>query len=236
MKSFIKNLMFGKKGVSPDIKSVKPTTNIAGSVSKVKKDAAFKNFKTVQGLKKKKNEGKKMMQEAQKELRRAVETKRATKIGKSIYHRNVPADSTDLRNEASVKAFKMAKGKDLEKKAKGGRVGLKRGTGLMKKKSNVQKIKETFGPKNKSTKFGMLSVKAGIDKNPNPTQADRIAGAKMKNRMKAAFGGGADMGKVASDKTKTEVKKYEKRAKDASKFLKNKGRSFGSIMREKYMR
>jgi hypothetical protein len=26
--------------------------------------------------------------------------------------------------------------------------------------------------------FGMLSVKAGIDKNPNPTAADRIAGAK----------------------------------------------------------
>ena len=34
-------------------------------------------------------------------------------------------------------------------KAKGGRIGLKRGTGLMKKKSNVQKIKETFGPKKK---------------------------------------------------------------------------------------
>jgi hypothetical protein len=28
------------------------------------------------------------------------------------------------------------------------------------------------------TSFGMLSVKAGIDKNPNPTAADRIAGAK----------------------------------------------------------
>ena len=68
--------------------------------------------------------------------------------------------------------------------AKGGRVGLKRGTGLMKKKSNIQKIKETFGPKNKSTKFGMLSVKAGIDKNPNPTQADRIAGAKMKSKKR----------------------------------------------------
>ena len=27
--------------------------------------------------------------------------------------------------------------------------------------------------------FGMLSVKAGVDKNPKPTQADRIAGAKM---------------------------------------------------------
>jgi hypothetical protein len=33
--------------------------------------------------------------------------------------------------------------------------------------------------------FGMLSVKAGVDKNPNPTAADRIAGAKMK---KAKFG------------------------------------------------
>ena len=29
--------------------------------------------------------------------------------------------------------------------------------------------------------FGMLSVKAGVDKNPKPTAADRIAGAKMQN-------------------------------------------------------
>ena len=75
-----------------------------------------------------------------------------------------------------------------EKKAKGGRVGLKSGTGLMKKKSNVQKIKETFAPRvsknKKASKFGMLSVKAGIDKNPNPTQADRIAGAKMKSKKR----------------------------------------------------
>ena len=79
---------------------------------------------------------------------------------------------------------KKSSAKKIEKKAKGGRVGYKRGTGLMKKKSNVEKIKETFSPKNKSTKFGMLSVKAGIDKNPNPTQADRIAGAKMKNKKR----------------------------------------------------
>ncbi len=32
----------------------------------------------------------------------------------------------------------------------------------------------------KKSKFGMLSVKAGIDNNPAPTKADRIAGAKMK--------------------------------------------------------
>ena len=32
------------------------------------------------------------------------------------------------------------------------------------------------------TKFGMLSVKAGVDNNPNPTQADRIVGAKKNKR------------------------------------------------------
>tara|TARA_R110002012_G_scaffold9277_7_gene42828 strand:+ start:374 stop:736 length:363 start_codon:yes stop_codon:yes gene_type:complete len=43
--------------------------------------------------------------------------------------------------------------------------------------------------------FGMLSVKAGIDNNPKPTQADRIAGAtkgkKMMygGKMKKAMGG-----------------------------------------------
>ena len=58
----------------------------------------------------------------------------------------------------------------------GGRAGFKRGTGLIpKKKSNVEKIKKSFGT---------LSVRAGIDNNPNPTYADKIAGAKMKNKNK----------------------------------------------------
>tara|TARA_B100001059_G_scaffold22679_1_gene18153 strand:- start:4 stop:138 length:135 start_codon:yes stop_codon:yes gene_type:complete len=34
--------------------------------------------------------------------------------------------------------------------------------------------------KKKRTKFGMLSVKAGLDNNPSITYADKIAGAKMK--------------------------------------------------------
>ena len=42
-------------------------------------------------------------------------------------------------------------------KAKGGRIGLKKGTGF-KKKSNVQKIKETFGPK-KDTQSKMTKKK-----------------------------------------------------------------------------
>ena len=56
-----------------------------------------------------------------------------------------------------------------ENKAKGGRVGLKRGTGLMQKKSNVAKIKKTFGPKKG---LGMQSVIYGLDKNPKITAAD----------------------------------------------------------------
>ena len=76
---------------------------------------------------------------------------------------------SDLIDAAEKKGLDMT-----EKKAKGGRVGLKRGTGLTRK-SNVDKIKKTFGT---------LSVRAGIDKNPNPTYADKIAGAKMKKKNK----------------------------------------------------
>ena len=78
------------------------------------------------------------------------------------------------RNLETKKLFKKAgevkKINQLEKKAEGGRIGYKRGTGLMpKKKSNVEKIKKTFGPKNK---LGMQSVIYGLDKNPKITKAD----------------------------------------------------------------
>lgn len=48
--------------------------------------------------------------------------------------------------------------------------------------------------------FGMLSVKAGIDKNPKPTAADKIAGAKMK-----------------TGKAKVKVKKPIKKAQNGMK-------------------
>ncbi len=49
------------------------------------------------------------------------------------------------------------------------------------KKKDYNKI----GFKNKDIdKFGMLSVKAGIDKNPRITKADRIAGARMNKKKK----------------------------------------------------
>ena len=63
----------------------------------------------------------------------------------------------DVRDEAKVEIksknplskFTKKIEKIVDKKAKGGRVGYKRGTSLMSKKSNIQKIKETFGPKQK---------------------------------------------------------------------------------------
>ena len=108
-----------------------------------------------------------------------------TKSKLAIQQQKTKASGAKLRQtlfESKNKAFKgddftFAKStkktpKVSEQKAKGGRVGLKLGT---KKKSNVEKIKKTFGT---------LSVRAGIDNNPNPTYADKIAGAKMKNKKK----------------------------------------------------
>tara|TARA_R110000764_G_C10948062_1_gene376874 strand:+ start:78 stop:662 length:585 start_codon:yes stop_codon:yes gene_type:complete len=64
--------------------------------------------------------------------------------------------------------------KDKTKPPKGSIVRIKKmGGGMMNRKMY-----------SKGSDFGMLSVKAGIDQNPNPTQADRIAGAKMKNKKK----------------------------------------------------
>ena len=66
------------------------------------------------------------------------------------------------------KLSKITQKKPVEKKAKGGRVGLKRGT--PKRETKIQKIKKTFGA-NKKT-LGMQSVIYGLDKNPKITAAD----------------------------------------------------------------
>ena len=67
---------------------------------------------------------------------------------------------------------------------KGGRVK-KMGGGMLQRRPLAKGTKPKNG-NGKKKAFGMLSVKAGIDKNPKPTQADRIAGAKMKNKNKKA--------------------------------------------------
>ena len=54
----------------------------------------------------------------------------------------------------------------------------KMGGGMMGRPMYKKGSKKAVGKSN----FGMLSVKAGIDNNPNPTQADRIAGATKKKK------------------------------------------------------
>ena len=89
----------------------------------------------------------------------------------------------DVRTKSNQPKINKKMSDILESKAKGGRVGLKRGTGLGGK-SNIQKIKKTFGPKS----LGMQSVIYGLDKNKNVTAADPkakfIAAANKKKKKK----------------------------------------------------
>ena len=134
------------------------------------------------------------------DTKRAIQDKVTKTVDTAFKKADLPPsvrDSIETKNKKA--ALKRDEGKKLkslsyrldklqekiEKKAKGGRVGLKRGTGLMKKKSNIKKIKETFGPKKG---LGMQSVIYGLDKNPKITAADPkakfIAAANKKKKKK----------------------------------------------------
>jgi len=94
-----------------------------------------------------------------------------------------PATKTEIRTKNPLKTLK-SKVKDIltpDELAKGGRVGLKKGT---KKKTNVEKIKKAFGSKKS---LGMQSIIYGLDKNPNITKADpkaKFIAAAMKKKKK----------------------------------------------------
>jgi hypothetical protein len=93
----------------------------------------------------------------------------ATKTGKTESNRErykrIQKENTKVLKGMIDDAFK-------EKKAKGGRVGLKFGS----KKSNVQKIQETFGPKKKlSPKQMKIAKLAG-----NPKKIDAADFAKLR--------------------------------------------------------
>ena len=96
--------------------------------------------------------------------------------GKTMLSRTDMVEPTkNLRNIKRTKrdADKFVKETLKRDFKKGGRAGFNKGS------------KDPVGKKkNGKTPFGMLSVKAGIYKTPNPTYADKIAGAKMKNKKK----------------------------------------------------
>ena len=119
--------------------------------------------------------------------------------------RNLPIKSKSLKgkldemkgNRAKADSlFKVAQKREMGQMKKGGKMIKKAQNGKFLKALTAQKgdtsrkmglnfDKKSFDslPKLKTkakngTSFGMLSVKAGVDKNPKPTAADRIAGAK----------------------------------------------------------
>ena len=93
------------------------------------------------------------------------------------------------------KDFFLEKGPFKPKKRKSGPT-------VESRKKKKKKGKDPLsGPKfadgGKAESFGMLSVKAGVDNNPNPTQADRIVGATKKKN-----GGPVDSPKKKDKKKK----------------------------------
>ena len=100
--------------------------------------------------------------------KKAIEQKVVKTVDKAFKDANVPPSLRNQQKKSQLKrdeskklkglSYRLDKLEERVKKAKGGRIGLKRGTGLMKKKSNVEKIKETFGPK-KDTKSRMTKKK-----------------------------------------------------------------------------
>ena len=85
---------------------------------------------------------------------------------------------TKLKKETTNKA-KMGNFKNIVNQSVSGKISPEEAEKAIRK---IVLSKKEGGGNN----FGMLSVKAGIDKNPKATQADRIAGATMKEKIKSA--------------------------------------------------
>ena len=147
--------LFSKGKVSPTIKSVKPTTDISGSVKRTKKDEFRKRYTALDEAENKIKTGKKMMQEGQKTRKNMVDTNRAFQF-KNIksYHAIEPGENPKVKYKGLLK----------EKKAKGGRVGRKFGN--PKPKTDVEKIKKAFDPKksdlNKDGRLTSYEKKRGM--------------------------------------------------------------------------
>ena len=100
--------------VSKDVKKY----GIKHSVAKTRLNESSKRSAQVDKNYKTMADAKKAFKGAKKDLQKMVDTGRATKINKRVFRKGVEYSSDDL----------FLNKKKIEKKAKGGRVGLKRGT------------------------------------------------------------------------------------------------------------
>ena len=111
-----------------------------------------------------------------RDLRRAVRARKTSEV---------KLDNTVFRIKQEKK--KLEEQRNKNKKMGGGFMGKRMGysKGTPRRKTNVEKIKKTFGTKKG---LGMQSVIYGLDKNPNITAADPkakfIAAANKKKKKK----------------------------------------------------
>ena len=110
--------------------------------------------------------------------------------------KNLAAQIKSINKDLESKDISDAEKKDLEQKKKD----------IMKEQGIIGKTLDM--KEGDSTDFGMLSVEAGIDNNPKPTQADRIAGATKGEKKKAKGGVRTAIAKIkkAKDGARTGVR------------------------------
>ena len=117
----VKSLPRSKK-VSPDIKSVKPTKDIKGSVDRVKTGEFRKRYKALDKAEGKLKTGKQMMREGQKERKKLMDTGRAVQFKHTKTFTAIKPGEKDrfkcLTKEEKPKKFK--KGKELRENRMGG--------------------------------------------------------------------------------------------------------------------
>ncbi len=129
------------------------------------------------------------------------------------------------------KKFPKMPPKKKKSKPKKAPPGTKIGPGRKGKKGNPHGVDDgTIYLKDggSASKFGMLSVKAGIDNNPNPTQADRIAGAtkKMKRGGKVT---GRSIGPAGASIVSDDGKKIKQIKKISKSLLPLDAASVGAV-------
>ena len=96
-----------RKGkVSPTIKSVKPTKDIAGSVKRVKQDEFRKRYTALDKAEEKVRKGREMMREGQKERKRMVDTGRAFQFKHGSRHAVKPGENPKVKYKGLLKEDK----------------------------------------------------------------------------------------------------------------------------------
>ena len=194
------------KKVAPDIKSIKPTKDIKGSVKRVKSKEYSKRVDKVLASKDKIDTGKKMMREGQKELKKMVDTKRAFKFKYGTTRqktfpiepgKNPKKEFKNLVEEKPTKKFKTAKEleqqeyfkyKKRDKKMGGGMAGRRMGYAMGESvKPAAKKIKklmdESKAKKQDAARVKFDAKKSDLDKSGDLSKYEKRRGMAIAKAM-----------------------------------------------------